>query len=105
MSVEKKCTAAQLAEINKAYAAKKERAGAVRARLKISERQFIRALRSLGIERWCYVADPDISKRQNQNLRTAEREAILRREEAQRHARFDAIHAVFYGRSPRIPAL
>ena len=39
------------------------------------------------------------SNRENEKLRIAQREMMIRRREAQLHARFDAIHAAFYGRA------
>lgn len=104
MTAEKKCTEAQLTEIKHAYEQAQERASEVQGRLKISEKQFAHALHSLGIERWCYIRNLNISNRQKEKLRTAQREAMLRREQAQLRARFDVIHAAFYGRALFVPS-
>ena len=95
---------AHLDAIQAAYALGKECTGEVCARLGISDWYFRRCLRTLGIARWNYVSDGDVAKNKRYRAGVAQRAEDLKRETDRLHARFDAIHAVFYGRAPRIPA-
>ena len=93
---------AHLDAIREAYALGKECTGEVCARLGISDWYLRRCLRELGIERWNYVSDGDVAKNRRYRASVAQRAEDLKRETDRLHARFDAIHTVFYGRAPRI---
>ena len=95
---------AHLDAIREAYALGKERTGEVLARLGISDWYFRRCLRALGIARWNYVSDRDVAKNRSYRIGVMKRAEDAKREADRLHARFDAIHAVFYGRAPRIPS-
>ena len=95
---------AHLDAIQAAYALGKECTGGVLARLGISDWYFRRCLRALGIARWNYVSNGDVAKNKRYRAGVAQRAEDLKRETDRLHARFDAIHAVFYGRAPRIPS-
>ena len=95
---------AHLEEVRGAYALGKECRGEVLARLGISDWYFRRCLRALGIARWNYVSDGDVAKNKRYRAGVAQRAEDLKRETDRLHARFDVIHAVFYGRVPRIPS-
>ena len=95
---------AHLDAIREAYALGNECTGEVLARLGISDWVFRRCLRALGIARWNYVSDGDVAKNKRYRASVAQRAEDLKRETDRLRARFDAIHAVFYGRAPRIPS-
>ena len=95
---------AHLEAIQEAYALGKECTGEVCARLGISDWYFRRCLRALGIARWNYVSDRDVAKNRSYRIGVMKRAEDAKREADRLHACFDAIHAVFYGRAPRIPA-
>ncbi len=95
---------AHLEAIQEAYALGKECTDEVCARLGISDWYFRRCLRALGIARWNYVSDRDVAKNRSYRIGVMKRAEDAKREADRLHARFDAIHAVFYGRAPRIPS-
>ena len=95
---------AHLEGVQQAYALGKECTDEVCARLGISDWYFRRCLRALGIARWNYVSDGDVAKNRSYRIGVTKRAEDAKREADRLHARFDAIHAVFYGRSPRIPS-
>ena len=100
----KQLVPAHLDAIREAYALGNECTGEVLARLGISDWVFRRCLRELGIARWNYVSDGDVAKNKRYPASVAQRPEDLKRETDRLHARFDAIHAVFYGRALRIPS-
>ena len=100
---EKQLVPAHLDAIREAYALGKECTGEVLARLGISDWYFRRCLRALGIARWNYVSDGDVAKNKRYRAGVAQRAEDLKRETDRLHARFDVIHAVFYGRALCVP--